>query len=139
MPFFVALTGPPALVAALVPFRSSIDPTNVAMVLVAVVVAVACFGSRMAAGTAALSAAVWFDFFHTRPYLSFTITRHEDLVTAALLLVTGLTVGELAVRSQQHKAAAARGSNEPGRRRPVNGCPWESQPNVRRATAATSG
>ena len=81
-PFLVALFVIPGLAAALIPVRTLIDPTNVALVLVVAVVAVACFGDRLAAGIAALSAAVWFDFFHTRPYFSFTISRHEDLVTA---------------------------------------------------------
>jgi K+-sensing histidine kinase KdpD len=112
LPYLVAVAVPPGLAAALIPIRAQLDPTNVALVLVVVVVAVACFGSRMAAAVAALCSAAWFDFFHTRPYLSFTINKHEDLVTAGLLLVTGLVVGELAVRAQQHKAAAVRGSND---------------------------
>lgn len=111
-PFLAAFLLPPALAAALIPLRTAIDPTNVALVLVIGVVAVACLGNRLAATVAALSAAVWFDFFHTRPYFSFTINRHEDLITAALLLVTGLAVGELSVRARRHKAYAVRGSNE---------------------------
>src|SRR6478735_6308310 len=106
LPFGIALFVIPGLAAALIPVRTLIDPTNVALVLVVAVVAVACFGDRLAAGIAALSAAVWFDFFHTRPYFSFTISRHEDLVTAGLLLATGLVVGELAVRARRHKAYA---------------------------------
>ncbi len=112
VPYLAAFAVSPALAAALIPVRSLIDPTNVALVLVIAVVAVACLGDRLAAAVAALSAAVWFDFFHTHPYFSFTINRHEDLVTAALLLVTGLTVGELSVRARRHRAYAVRGSNE---------------------------
>lgn len=110
--YLAAFAIPPALAALLIPVRTLIDPTNVALVLVIAVVAVACLGDRLAAAVAALSAAVWFDFFHTRPYFSFTINRHEDLVTAGLLLVTGLAVGELSVRARRHKVYAARGSNE---------------------------
>lgn len=112
LPFLIAVAVPPGVAAALIPLRDRIDPTNVALVLVVVVVAVACFGSRFAAAVGALSCAAWFDFFHTRPYLSFTINKHDDLVTAALLLVTGLVVGDLAVRAQQFRAAASRGSND---------------------------
>lgn len=112
LPYAAGLGVPPALAAALIPLRSTIDPTNVALVMVVAVVAVACAGDRLAAGVAALSSAVWFDFFHTHPYFSFSIRRHDDLVTAGLLLVTGVLVGELAVRARRHKAYAVRGSNE---------------------------
>ncbi len=112
LPYSAAITVPPALAALLIPVRTWIDPTNVALVLVIGVVAVACLGDRLAAAVTALSSAVWFDFFHTRPYFSFSINRHEDLVTAGLLLVTGLAVGELSVRARRHKAYAVRGSNE---------------------------
>jgi len=60
----------------------------------------------VATALAAVSAAVWFDFFHTRPYYSFAIKSHDDVVTAGLLLVVGVIVGELAVRSRRHKATA---------------------------------
>ena len=75
-------------------------------------VAVAVLGRRFAAAVAALSSAVWFDFFHTRPYYSFTIRAHDDVVTAGLLLLVGLVVGELAVRSQRHAATASRGTSD---------------------------
>jgi hypothetical protein len=112
LPYLAAVAAPPALAAAVIPLRTTIQPTNVALVLVVAVVGVACYGNRLAAAIGALSSAIWFDFFHTRPYFSFTISRHEDLVTAGLLLLTGLVVGELAVRARQYKMYAARGSSE---------------------------
>jgi hypothetical protein len=60
-----ALTAPLAVSATLTPFRASISNTNVALILIVVVVAVAANGHRIAGGLAALSAAVWFDFFCT--------------------------------------------------------------------------
>ena len=51
---------------------------------------------------AALTAALSFDFFLTRPYYSFRITRHQDLITELLLLVLGIAVGELAARGRGH-------------------------------------
>ncbi|MBV9411487.1 MAG: DUF4118 domain-containing protein [Acidimicrobiia bacterium] len=107
-----ALCAPAALAAALVPLRSQIGNTNIALVLVAAVVAVATLGRRLAAAVAALSAAAWFDFFHTQPRYSFTINAHEDVVTACVLLIVGLLVGELAVRSRRHRAAAEDGSSD---------------------------
>ena len=107
-----AIGAPLAVAAALIPLRSQIDNTNVALVLVVVVVAVATLGRRFAAVVAALSAAAWFDFFHTQPHYSFTIKAHDDVVTACVLLVVGIVVGELAVRSRRHKAAAVEGSTD---------------------------
>src|SRR6476661_7180168 len=83
----IALLAPPAAAAALIPARAHTDNANIALCLVVVVVAVATLGQRLATVVCAASTAVWFDFFHTRPYYSFTITRHDDLVNAALLLV----------------------------------------------------
>jgi len=101
-----ALLAPPAAAAALLVLRNRIDNTNIALVLVVVVVAVSTLGRRTAGALAAVSSAVWFDFFHTRPYFSFTIRTHDDVVTAGLLLVVGIIVGELAVRSRRHRATA---------------------------------
>src|SRR6476661_234909 len=85
----IALMAPPAAAAALIPARSHTDNANIALGLVVVVVAVATFGQRLATVISAISAAGWFDFFHTRPYYSFTISTHDDVVTAVLLLAVG--------------------------------------------------
>jgi hypothetical protein len=110
-----AVAGPVAASAALIPARGHTDNTNIALVLVVVVVAVATLGRRFAAAVAAISAAAWFDFFHTQPHYAFTIRANEDVVTVGLLLVVGLIVGELAVRSRRHRAAAVDGSTDIGR------------------------
>lgn len=55
-----------------------------------VVVAVAATGYRLAGIVAAVSAAAWFDFFLTRPYERFTITRTTDLETTILILIIGV-------------------------------------------------
>src|SRR5690348_9425575 len=72
---------PLALAATLVPFRASFPNTDAALALLLVVVAVAANGYRVAGVVAALSAAAWFDFFLTRPYERFTITRRTDIET----------------------------------------------------------
>ncbi len=97
---------PIVVAAALVPFRDRVDNTNIALVLVAVVVAVAASGGRAAGVVASVAASLSFDFFHTRPFESLTITRRADLETAVLLLVVGLTVGELSSRSTRHRVDA---------------------------------
>ena len=90
------------------PARASIANTDVALLLVAVVVAVAANGDRLAGGLASLSAAAWFDFFFTKPYDRFSITRHTDIETTVLLLVIGMAVTELAVRGRRQREAAVR-------------------------------
>jgi K+-sensing histidine kinase KdpD len=110
-----AVAGPVGAAAVLIPLRTQIGNTNIALVLVVVVVAVATLGRRFAAAVAAISAAAWFDFFHTLPHYSFSIRAHDDVVTAGLLLVVGLAVGELAVRSRRHRSAAVDGSTDIGR------------------------
>ncbi len=102
------LLGPLALAAILVPFRTHFPNTDAALVMLLVVVAVAANGNRLAGYLAALSTAVWFDFFLTRPYERFTINRQTDIETTALLLVIGVAVTELAVWGRREHAAASR-------------------------------
>ena len=106
------ITAPLAVAAAMVPLRATIDNANVALLLAAVVVAVAMTGSRAAVLAAAASSTVWFDFFHTRPYESFTVNNRDDIVTAFVLLAVGVLVGELAIRSRRHRAAATASSGD---------------------------
>jgi hypothetical protein len=100
------LLGPLAAALALLPLRSHWPNTNVALLLVAVVVAVAALGNRFAGALAAASAFAWFDFFFTRPYLRFTINSSADITTAVLLLVVGLAVSQLAVRTRRLRVLA---------------------------------
>ena len=96
-----ALAGPPALAAVLVPWRATLPNTDVALLLVVVVVAVAANGRRGPGLLAALGAAVWYDFFWTRPYERFTITSRQDVETTVLLLAVGAAVSELAARGRR--------------------------------------
>jgi K+-sensing histidine kinase KdpD len=103
-----AIVAPLALMAILVPFRTSFPNTDAALALMLVVVAVAATGFRLAGILAAVSAAIWFDFFLTRPYERFTITRTADLETTVLILVIGVAVTELAVWGRRQHLAASR-------------------------------
>ena len=102
------LLAPLALAAILVPFRAHFQNTDAALAMLLVVVAVAANGNRLAGYLAAVSTAVWFDFFLTRPYERFTINRHTDIETTVLLLVIGVAVTELAVWARRQHAAASR-------------------------------
>ena len=96
--------GAAALAAILLPWRGSWSNTNVALLLVVAVVAVACLGNRLAGALAALSAAVWFDFFFTLPYDRLTISQSADVTTFGLLLGVGVAVSQLAARARRLKA-----------------------------------
>ena len=96
------MVAPIATALVLTPWRGRSDTADNALFLVVVVVAVASTGRRVAALISAVVAALSFDFFLTRPYSSFRITRHQDFVTELLLLVVGVAVGELAARGRGH-------------------------------------
>jgi K+-sensing histidine kinase KdpD len=103
-----AVLGPLVGCALLALFRDRLPNTDAALLLVLVVVAVAANGNRPAGYVAALSSAVWFDFFLTQPYLRFTIDRRADLRTTALLLLVGVAVTEIAVWGRNQQALASR-------------------------------
>jgi K+-sensing histidine kinase KdpD len=98
-----ALTVPLAAAGILLPLRASWPNTNVALLLVVVVVAVAAIGNRVAGAVAAVGAAVWFDFFFTVPYYRFTIRSSADVTTFVLLLVVGVAVSQLAAYARALK------------------------------------
>lgn len=98
-----ALAAPLVAAAILLPFRTSWPNTNVALLLVVVIVAVAAIGSRLAGAVAAIWAAICFDFFFTLPYDRLTVRRPSDVVTFVLLLVVGVVVSQLAARARTLK------------------------------------
>jgi K+-sensing histidine kinase KdpD len=106
----------PVLVAmALVGVRSEVNSSNLALVLMVVVVVAAAVGGRGAGIIAAISAAVSFDFFLTRPYLSLSIEKGDDVETAVLMLVAGAVVGYVAARGRHSRVLAAESRSEIGR------------------------
>ena len=99
---------PLAVTAVLVPFRTQFPNTDAALVLIFAVVVVAANGYRLAGIIAAISAAIWFDFFLTRPYERFSITRSTDIETTVLILIIGVAVTEVAVWGRRQHLAATR-------------------------------
>jgi hypothetical protein len=98
--------GPLVIAAVLVPFRGTFAGTAAALTMVVVIVAVAVSGNRLAGVVASASAALWFDFFLTRPYDRLAISHRPDLETTIAIFVVGVLVTELAARSRQHWRAA---------------------------------
>lgn len=108
-PVLTAAVVVPLLVCALlIPFRDSFDNANAALLLVLVIVAVASFGVRLAGVVAAVSSAVWFDFFLTVPYNHLTIADRGDIETTVLLVVIGAAVTEIAIWGRHQQARASR-------------------------------
>ncbi|MFF0343531.1 DUF4118 domain-containing protein [Kribbella sp. NPDC004875] len=103
-----SVLAPPAVCALLIPFREHFDNANAALLLVVVIVGVAAFGIRLAGILAAISSAVWFDFFLTVPYDSFTINSSNDVEQAVLLLVIGVAVTQIAIWGRRQQAEASR-------------------------------
>jgi K+-sensing histidine kinase KdpD len=91
-------------------FRGQLENTNAALVLVLIIVASASTGIRSAGILAALSSAVWFDFFLTVPYNRLTIADREDIETTILLVVIGAAVTEIALWGRRQQARASRQS-----------------------------
>lgn len=91
--------------AALTPFRTSLGQTNIALVLVLLVVAAAASAGRWGGVVAGLTAAFSYNFFHTKPYLTVRIADIRDVATVGLLIAVGLGVGELGVARSRQSAA----------------------------------
>ena len=105
------MVGPLAAIGVagvLVPARRWLGGPNVALLLGLVVVATAAVSDRRAAATTAVLAAVSYNFFHTAPYYTLRVADRVDLLTVALVLLTGLAVGELAVLRRRATDRAGR-------------------------------
>ncbi len=98
--------------AAMVGARGEVDNTNVALVLVLVVVGTAAFGGRGPAALSAVIAAVSYEFFFTKPFESLRIASANDVETTLILLAIGLAVGQLAVHARRTRREVTRGRDE---------------------------
>ena len=103
-----AAVAPLLACAVVTPFREDVANTNAALGLVLLVVAAAATGIRLAGIVAAVSAAVWFNFFLTQPYYRFIIYNQADIETAVLLLLVGIAVTEIALWGRRRQAEASR-------------------------------
>jgi Domain of unknown function (DUF4118) len=107
-----AVLGPLAVSGILVAFRDEFFSTSAAVVLVLPVLGAAIVGGRRGGATSAVIAALCFDFFFTHPYYSFTIDNRDELETTIVLLIVGLVVGELVVRTRRSSQLAAASRRE---------------------------
>jgi K+-sensing histidine kinase KdpD len=86
---------------ALVGVRDQLGPTNAALILLLFVLLAAIIGGRRAGAVVAVVAGISFDFFHTKPYGSFTISDGQEIITMVLLMAVGMAIGEIAIRADR--------------------------------------
>jgi len=77
-------------------FLRDLEPTNLVMFYLAAVVISAVYLGRGPSMLASLVSVLVFDFFFTHPYLSFTVTDTEYIVTFVALLAVGLIISSSA-------------------------------------------
>lgn len=88
--------------------RDHVTAASSVLVLVVWVVGAAATGDRCAGVLAAVSGALWFDFFLTQPYLRFTVSDADDVETTVLLVLISLAVSEIALWGHRMQTQAAR-------------------------------
>jgi hypothetical protein len=102
----VGSLAPVVAAAVLLPLRAHVLNTNLALILVVVVLGAAVAGGRPAGVVGALTGALSYDLFFTEPYGSLKIARADDIETVVVLGVIGLIAGELVERARRSEAAA---------------------------------
>ncbi len=81
--------------------RPWLAPTNLAMLFLLGIVTVAMRSRRRVAFYAAFLSVAAFDFFCVPPYLTFSVTDYEYVVTFLVMLAVGLIISGLTVRIRQ--------------------------------------
>jgi hypothetical protein len=87
--------------------RDDFGVANVALVLSCIVV-VAALAGRAAGLATAVTAALAYNFFHTRPFYSLRISSGRDAATVGLLVVIGVIVSEMGAWRRRAIAASTR-------------------------------
>jgi len=91
----IALAAVGATTVVLLPFREFLNPTEVALMLLLVVLfSATLFGSR-AGLTSAIGGIVSFNFFFLPPYYTLTIAEPQNWVTFGAFIITAVIAGQL--------------------------------------------
>ena len=94
--------------------KSFIPITIFAMIYLLVVVVVAWRRGLLPAIFTTVVSALAFDFFLTQPYLSFTISNPEDIITFLAMIIIGILVSVLVARLREHSESALIREKETG-------------------------
>ncbi len=84
-----------------VPMQYYFAPSNLIMVYLLAVLAVSRWGRRGPSILATTLSVVAFDVFFVQPYLSFAVSDTQYLLTFTVMLVVGLVISQLTVRSRE--------------------------------------
>jgi two-component system sensor histidine kinase KdpD len=90
------------------PIRVVVDPTNLVMLYLLVVVVAAIRWGRGPSVLTAVLSALAFDFFMVPPHLTFAVANAQYILTFFGLLVVGLVISTLAVRERDQAESARR-------------------------------
>lgn len=90
------------------PLRPFINPTNLVMLYLAVVMVTAVWLGRWPAIVASILSVILFDIIFVPPYYTFVVADAEYLLTFAGFLAVGLVISTLAARAQEQAQAARR-------------------------------
>ena len=87
--------------------RDTLAPTNLAMIYLGGVVAVAMRCSRWISVTASFLSVAAFDFFCVPPYLTFAVSDYQYVFTFAVMLIVALVISTQTARLRDHATHAA--------------------------------
>ena len=95
-----------ATVASLI-LRDTLAPTNLAMIYLGGVVAIAMRCSRRVSVTSSFLSVAAFDFFCVPPYLTFAVSDYQYVVTFTGMLAVALVISAQTARLREHVTQAA--------------------------------
>lgn len=113
--YVLATLGVALLTVVSLPLVGHVDPGNMVMLYLLLVVGVALRFTRGAAAWCALCGVIAFDVFHVAPRFSLAVSDVQYLLTFAVMLLVGLLLAHLTARLRGQAAAAA--ENEAATRR----------------------
>jgi two-component system sensor histidine kinase KdpD len=88
------------------PLRDVLDPSNIAMLYLLIVVLVSMCAGKLAAIIAALLSTASLDFFFIHPRLSFTVGDVQYGITLVVMLLVALIIANLTISLQRQASAA---------------------------------
>lgn len=108
--YLLAALGCAVVTAVTTPVREVLEPANIVMLFLLVVLGAALWLGRGPAVVAAFIGVGLFDFFFVPPRLTFAVSNWSSLITFAVMLAVGLVTADLVARLRgQVSIAEARG------------------------------
>lgn len=109
--YLVATAGVALLTALAQPFAGHVEPTNIVMLYLLLVVGVALRYPHGPAAWSAMAGVLAFDYFHVPPRLSLEVGDVQYLLTFAVMLGVGLLLAQLTARLRRQAGAAEAGAD----------------------------